>query len=56
MMSRGELVVGWIFGMLSILVTVWHARARMQPEEYREYFSYVLKQKRDGLTSAFQNP
>ncbi|KAG2081253.1 hypothetical protein BD769DRAFT_769329 [Suillus cothurnatus] len=35
MMSRGELVVGWIFGMLSILVTVWHARARMQPEEYQ---------------------
>ncbi|KAG1890029.1 hypothetical protein F4604DRAFT_1708115 [Suillus subluteus] len=35
MMSRGELVVGWMFGMLSILVTVWHARVRLQPAQHQ---------------------
>jgi hypothetical protein len=53
MVSRGQLVVGWVFGMLSILVTVWHACIRLQPAQHREYLPYVLKQKHDGLTLAF---
>jgi hypothetical protein len=54
MVSRGELVVGWMFGMLSILATVWHARIPLQPTQHRKYLPYVLKQKHDGLTSAFR--
>lgn len=44
MISRKELVVGWMHGILSILATAWHAHIRLQPVQHHEYLPYTLKQ------------
>lgn len=41
MMSRGELGVGWMFGVLSILATVWHVCIRLQPAHPNQSIEYT---------------